>query len=381
MSADSEGQVKAFFRAGRARHIDLALAGGAVGIEMGLLSDSLGAPGTPPAPITIVVSAFAGLLLLFHRRAPLIVLTVVLLLESVLAAVGAYPGGAPAVFAIALVALHEERRRSVPALGVTAIVLQVASISAIPVPVLAWGAGAYLQTRLRYVAALSERAEQLEREREQRDVIAAQNERNAIARELHDIVAHSVTVMLLGVRGARDTVHTDPDLAEEALRRVEKSGEESMAELRRMLLVLRGPTSDTAVDLAPAPTLGQVAKLVTQHRDSGMPVSLSILGNVREADPGVELTAYRIVQEGLTNVARHAQEPSQVQVVLDYGDEWLDVTVQDNGREQGTSVGGNGLQGLRERVVTTGGRLSINHLPLEGFRVQARLPLTGSVDE
>ncbi|GLY17588.1 two-component sensor histidine kinase [Kineosporia sp. NBRC 101677] len=357
--------------------IDLGLVGSAVGLEIGFLSDSLGAPGSPPPAIPIALSVLAGLLLWFHRRSPLGVLLALLLIEGFLAAINAYPGGAPAVIALGLLSLQEERRRSVPALVVSAIVLQVGSISSLPVPVLAWAVGVYLQTRQRYVATLAERAEQLEREREQRDQLAAQAERTAIARELHDIVAHSVTVMLLGVRGARDSVRRDPDLAEEALRRVEKSGEESMAELRRMLLVLRNQGDGAA--LAPAPTLDQVPDLVARHREAGMPVTLSRTGSIRAAPPGIELTAYRIVQEGLTNVLRHAHSPSQVSVHIGYGDERLEVVVQDDGRVAPASAweGGHGLRGLHERVSAAGGELATQSpVPpsIGGFRLTAQLP-------
>jgi signal transduction histidine kinase len=362
----------------QALHLDLTLAGGATGIEIGLLSDSLGAPGTPPAVIPVAVSVVAGVLLFFYRRAPLVVLAAILVLEGVLAYIGSYPGGAPALVALALVGLHEERRRSVPALVVTAIVLQVGSISAIPVSVLAWAAGAYLQTRLRYVATLSQRAEQLEREREQRDLIAAQAERTAIARELHDIVAHSVTVMLLGVRGARDSVRSNPDLAEEALRRVEKSGEESMAELRRMLFVLRAPMGDAVGEaaLTPAPAVVQIPDLVAQHREAGMPVVMSTHGAVRPTDAGIELAAYRIVQEGLTNVARHAGSVSRVEVALRYDEECLHVSIEDDGQGSRGNDAGHGLRGLRERVAVVGGQLNVTSL--KGFRLDAELPLTGS---
>jgi len=354
----------------------LALAGAAIGIEIGLLSDSLGAPGVPPTAFTLILTMAAGLLLLFHRRAPLTVLAFVLVIEGVLAAAGSYPGGAPALIALGAVALYEERRRSVPALVVTAIVLQVGSISAIPVPVLAWAVGAYAQTRLRYVAALAERAHQLEREREQRDVIAAQAERTGIARELHDIVAHSVTVMLLGVRGARDALRSDPDQAEEALRRVEKSGEESIEELRRMLSVLRGPAGGDDTQFAPAPTLAQVPELVERHREAGMPVTLTIAGETRSAGAGVELTGYRVIQEGLTNVARHAGRPDRVEVAVTYCEECLEVAVTNRGRPgAATGVGtGTGLRGLRERVTAAGGELTAEPLPDHGFLLFARLP-------
>ena len=355
----------------------LLVAGVTFLIEIGFISDSLGAPGTPPEAFTLSLSAVASLLLLFHRRAPLAVLAAVLVIECVLAAAGSYPGGAPAIVALSTVAIYEERRRSIPAAVATAIVLQVSSISSIPVSLLAWAIGAYTQTQYRYVISLAERARRLECEREQRDVIAAQAERTQIARELHDIIAHSVTVMLLGVRGARDTLRTDPDLAEEALRRVEKSGEESITELRRMLSVLR-ETPEAA--LAPAPKIQQIPELVRQFAETGMPVALTTVGPTRPTDAGIDLTAYRVVQEGLTNVARHANRPAQVDVLVTFTADWLEISVLDNGFDNGRPVPasgtGSGLRGLRERVVAVGGSLTTQEeSPRTGFALTVRLPL------
>ncbi|GAB6897364.1 sensor histidine kinase [Kineosporia succinea] len=351
----------------RARLLDLPLAAGTIGIEIGLLSDSLGAPGTPAPVLTVALSVVAGLLLLVHRRWPLAVLAAVVGIEAGLAAAGSYPGGAPALVALGLVALHEERRRSLPALAVTAVVLQAGSISAVPVPVIAWGVGYFAQTQLRYIATLEDRNAQVARN-------AAQAERAAVARELHDIVAHSVTVMLLGVRGARDTLRTDPDLAEEALRRVEKSGEESIAELRRMLAVLR---DEPHADRAPAPTIARIPELVAAHRAAGMPVHLRVPDDERAA-AGIELTAYRVVQEGLTNVARHAVNPTRVDVSVTFTDSHLEVSVEDDGQAvvPGISTPGRGLVGLRERTRTAGGTLSTGPAATGGFRLTAHLPRT-----
>ena len=365
------------FRRHRAAFALIVVAGVTFLLEIGFLSDSLGAPGTPPEALTLGLSAVASLLLLFHRRAPLAVLGGILVIESVLAAAGSYPGGAPAIVGLCAAAIYEERRRSIPAAVVTAIVLQVGSISSIPVSLLAWAIGAYAQTQYRYVISLAERARRLECEREQRDVIAAQAERTQIARELHDIIAHSVTVMLLGVRGARDTLRTDPDLAEEALRRVEKSGEESITELRRMLSVLR-ETPEAA--LAPAPRMQQIPELVRQYAETGMPVALTTVGATRPTDAGIDLTAYRVVQEGLTNVARHAQRPAQVDVRVTFEENWLEVSVADDGVDEGrgpAGIGtGSGLRGLRERVDAIGGTLTTQEpLSRNGFRLTARLPL------
>ncbi|MEU3681229.1 histidine kinase dimerization/phosphoacceptor domain-containing protein [Streptomyces sp. NPDC030592] len=165
---------------------------------------------------------------------------------------GYSPGGAPVVVALASLADLRERSVSVAALVPTALFLLLASISSLPVPIGAWALGSYLQTRRRYTRALEDRAATLEREREQLDQIAAQRERTSIARELHDIVAHSVTVTLIGVRGARDILPTEPRVAAETLERVEVNAEQSLAELRRILGLLRTP--DNGAQWRPQPS-------------------------------------------------------------------------------------------------------------------------------
>ncbi|GLY33346.1 histidine kinase [Kineosporia sp. NBRC 101731] len=353
----------------RALLLDLPLVIGTTGIEIGLLSDSLGAPGTPPPGFTLALTGCAGLLLLLHRRAPLVMLALILTLEAVLAAANSYPGGAPALVAMGLVALYRERRRALPALAVTALVLQIGSISAIPVPVIAWAVGANTRSYLRYLATLEDRNQQIAR-------LAAQTERTAIARELHDIVAHSVTVMLLGVRGARDTLRADPDLAEEALRQVERSGEQSIAELRQMLVVLREDGPGASSGLAPAPSIAQLPALVEQHRRTGTPVTLLTVGEPGNYSAATELTVYRVVQEGLTNAARHADAPGTVAVTLTFGERRLEVSVTDDGRPRppAPSPGtGSGIPGLRERVAAAGGHLEAGPTAA-GFRLAAVLP-------
>ena len=170
-----------------------------------------------------------------------------------------------------------------------------------------WALGAYVQTRRRYLQEQRDRAADLEREREQLARIAEHEERASIARELHDIVAHSVTVMLVGVRGARDVLRSNPRVADETLARVETSGEQSLAELRRILALMRGP--EHGAEARPQPSLGQLADLVTEYRDAGLPVRLTVTGEPRSLPGGIELSVYRIVQEALTNALKHARVP------------------------------------------------------------------------
>jgi signal transduction histidine kinase len=236
------------------------------------------------------------------------------------------------------------------------VILQVASINSPPVPIIACLLGAYWQARRR---SATEQAR-----------IAVHEERASIARELHDIVAHSVSVMLVGVRGARDVMKSDPELADHTLARVETSGEESLAELRRILAVLRDP--ERAADHRPQPSLADLDALVDDYRAAGLPVRLEVTGTPRSLPGGVQLSVFRIVQEALTNALKHSRATS-VTVAVSYG-ERLEVEVTDDGTAS-PSEAGHGLMGMRERVALLGGELEAGRAHGGGFRVAARLPL------
>jgi signal transduction histidine kinase len=353
----------------RSALFDPALAVITTGVELGLLFDD----DTPVGMIPVVVTVLAGSVLLVRRRAPLAVLIAACAGAAVLVPLGYSPGGAPVVVALASLADLRDRRVSGAALVPTALFLLSASISSLPIPIGAWALGSYLQTRRRYTWALEDRAATLEREREQLDQIAAQRERTSIARELHDIVAHSVTVTLIGVRGARDVLPTAPQVAAETLERVEASAEQSLAELRRILGLLR--TSDNSAQWRPQPSLDQLAELVSGYRTAGMPVRLELTGEARPLAGGLELSAYRIVEEALTNVLKHT-DPTQVTVTLDYGRTQLDVTVEDDGGGCApvSSADGHGILGMRERAAVAGGSLDARPTG-SGFLVTARLPV------
>ncbi|BCL30901.1 sensor histidine kinase [Streptomyces aurantiacus] len=366
----------------RSALFDLALAVITTGVELGQLFDGETPVGVVRVDvIPVVVTVLAGSVLLVRRRAPLAVLIAACAGAAVLVPLGYSPGGAPVVVALASLADLRDRRVSVAALVPTALFLLLASISSLPIPIGAWALGSYLQTRRRYTWALEDRAATLEREREQLDQIAAQRERASIARELHDIVAHSVTVILIGVRGARDILPTSPRVAAETLERVEASAEQSLAELRRILVLLRTP--DNGAQRRPQPSLDQLAELVAGYRTAGMPVRLELTGRARPLAGGLELSAYRIVEEALTNVLKHT-DPTQVTVTLDYGRTQLDVTVEDNGgasdpvppadSADGHGILGHGILGMRERAAVAGGSLDARPTA-DGFLVTARLPV------
>jgi signal transduction histidine kinase len=219
-----------------------------------------------------------------------------------------------------------------------------------------------------------ERANRAEREREERARVAVAEERARIARELHDVVGHSVSVMTVQASGVRRLLRPDQDREREALLVVERTGREALAEMRRMVGVLRRP--EEAPALAPQPSLDHLSRLVDQAREAGLPVELRIEGEAIQLPAGIDLTAYRLVQEGLTNVVKHA-EATRAEVLVNYGDGYLEVTVRDDGKGLGNGDGGgHGLVGMRERVSVYGGEIDAGPQTGGGYRLRAKLPLT-----
>jgi signal transduction histidine kinase len=240
---------------------------------------------------------------------------------------------------------------------------------------IAWLAGFALRERASQAEAAEERAIQAERERESAARIAVAEERARIARELHDIVAHAVSVMVLQVGALR---HKLPEtLAEDAdaLRGVENTGRTALAEMRRLLGAMRREGEDP--DLAPQPGLGGLDSLLGEVGRAGLPVRLHIEGEPLPLPRGIDLSAYRIVQEGLTNVLKHARA-SHADVTVRYGSDELQIEVRDDGEGGTASDGlGHGLVGVRERVKIYGGEMTAGAAPGGGFILSARLPLDG----
>jgi signal transduction histidine kinase len=236
-----------------------------------------------------------------------------------------------------------------------------------------WVVGFSLGRKFAEADEARERAARAEREREQRARDAVAEERARIARELHDVVGHSVSVMTVQASGVRRLLRPDQEREREALLVVERTGREALAEMRRMVGVLRRP--EEAPALAPQPSLEHVERLVAQAREAGLPVELRVEGEAVELPAGVDLTAYRLVQEGLTNAIKHAHA-TRAEVLVNYGDEEIEVMVSDDGRGVGnTDGGGHGLVGMRERVSVYGGELDAGPQPGGGYRLRARLPL------
>ncbi|MER6831771.1 sensor histidine kinase [Streptosporangium sp. NPDC000563] len=238
-----------------------------------------------------------------------------------------------------------------------------------------WMTGIYANTRRRYLEGLEERAERAERDRDQQARLAAAAERARIARELHDVVAHNVSVIIVQADGAGYAIDRDPEQARRAMEAVSATGRRALAEMRRMVGVLRA--DGVQEEYAPQPSLSQLDDLVTQVRESGLPVELRVSGVPAELPEGEQLTVYRIVQEALTNTLKHGGPESRATVEMEYGVRELLVRVTDDGRGAATPEreGGHGLVGMRERVAMFGGSVKASPVPGGGFQVVARLPI------
>ncbi|WP_406294310.1 sensor histidine kinase [Embleya sp. NBC_00888] len=246
-----------------------------------------------------------------------------------------------------------------------------------------WAFARSVGFRRAYTAELEARADRLERTREADTRAAIAEERGRIARELHDVVAHHVSVMTVQASAAQRMVARNPDRAKEAMAAVEQTGRGALVEMRRLVGILRDTTDAVGGPNeghnAPQPGLDQLDTLVTQVREAGLPVELSLEGAPCELPPGIDLAAYRIVQEALTNTLKHAG-PAEARVLLRYSRTELLVRVADDGRGGSTvptgDRTGHGLLGMRERVSLYGGRLYAGPRAQDGFEVLARIPLS-----
>lgn len=248
---------------------------------------------------------------------------------------------------------------------------------------LAWVLGDSIRTRRAYFAQLEERAARLEKEREAQAKVAVAAERARIARELHDVVAHNVSVMVVQADGAAYVLDAAPDQAKKALETISSTGRQALAEMRRLLGVLRTGEHEEAGEYVPQPDVQQIEDLVEKCRSSGLPVDFKVEGTPRALPSGVELTAYRIVQEALTNTRKHGGPNAGASVRLVYFDDGLGLLVEDDGKgaphelyeEGGLDGQGHGLIGMRERVGMVGGTLDAGPRQGGGFRISALLPL------
>lgn len=244
-----------------------------------------------------------------------------------------------------------------------------------------WIVGEFVGARRAYHAELEARLHLLETEQDQAARIAVAQERSRIARELHDIVAHSVSVIVVQADGARYAVDTDPALAKEAVRTIAETGREALTELRRLLGVLRNAGAEADVR-EPQPGVAGLPDLVDRVRAAGLRVDLDVDDDVRALPPGASLAVYRIVQESLTNTLKHAGRLATAAVRVRRTRGGVEVDVADDGAGRAHPVGGpvtrlpggNGVIGMRERAHVFGGRLSVGPRPGGGWRVHAVLP-------
>jgi signal transduction histidine kinase len=240
-----------------------------------------------------------------------------------------------------------------------------------------WLVGFALHERAEQTAAAEQRAARAERERENAARVAVAEERARIARELHDVVAHAVSVMVLQVGAVRHRMSDEDAEDRAALQNVEKAGRTALAEMRRLLDAMR--REEDQLDLAPQPGLDELPGLLTDVRAAGLDVRLEVQGEPVTLSPGLDLSAYRIVQEGLTNALKHACAEHAL-VRIRYGATDLELEVHDDGRGATTSEGiGHGLVGIGERVKIFGGEMNAGTPPQGGFALRARLPMDATV--
>ncbi|MEG9552844.1 MULTISPECIES: sensor histidine kinase [Streptomyces griseus group] len=285
------------------------------------------------------------------------------------------------ICSLSAAALSQLRWEAEPG-GSWAQVIFVTVIMTVPF-VLAWVLGDSLRTRRAYFDQLEERAARLEREREAQSKVAVAAERARIARELHDVVAHNVSVMVVQADGAAYVMDAAPDQAKQALETISSTGRQALAEMRRLLGVLRTGDAPESGEYVPQPDVEQIEDLVAQVRQAGLEVDFKVEGTPRPLPSGVELTAYRVVQEALTNTRKHGGPDAGASVRLVYFDDGLGLLIEDDGRgaahelyeDGGADGAGHGMIGMRERVGMVGGTLDAGPRPGGGFRISALLPL------
>jgi signal transduction histidine kinase len=370
--------------------IDAVVAVVAIAVSWAILSaDSINWPADTRTPdglayaLVVIVNAPIA----FRRRASGAALAIALVAELVYAARLYPPFLAPAVpLIVYLAATRLDDRRSRVVLIVSAVASWIgATLSAggtDPQSTLvvagAWLLGHYVRTRRLLVAELQERAVDLEREREERAGRAVAEERLRIARELHDVLAHTMSVVAVQAGTGRLVGPDHPREAIKALTAVEETARSAMHEMRQILTVLRtGTDADTDASVTPTPGLDDLAALVAQVTEAGLAVDVRVEGEPRPVPAGVGLAAYRITQEALTNVIKHAG-PAHASVLVRYTDHDVTVEVLDDGHTTAPTAetGGHGLIGMRERAAVHGGELTAGPTPDGGFQVSARLPVS-----
>ena len=380
----------------RRRLLDIAPAAALILIGVAqMLLDYEGSGFRGPRGVNAAFLVAVCLPLVVRRRQPVLALAGVFVIQAVW--VGAYYNGshqppfepfAAGVVACFALGLHADRRGLRAGLALfallvvaTAIVLAVGgSTVGNALPVLIWwgaaiGIGRGLRERQTLVELLRERSARLERDRERDMADAALEERGRIARELHDVIAHAVSLMVVQASAERRLLAVDQQRTADTLETIETSGREALGELRRLLGVLRASGPER---LAPQPGLDALPDLLEEGRRGGHEITLDVEGDPVRLPAGLDLTAYRILQEGLTNVRKHAPGAA-VEISLRWRAAELEIELADDGPGPPADANGSGhgLIGMRERVALYGGTVSARRADT-GFRVLARLPIDGS---
>jgi signal transduction histidine kinase len=330
--------------------------------------------------VSIALVAVQAAALWWRRTQPAAVLAVIVLgvLAQFVITPAHEPAGPALAFAVYAVSVYDRGRVRLLVAGVAIAIIATSVaqllfgdfqtarnlIPAGAISLVAWVIGDYMRSRRQFFLDLVARHQQA---REQ----AAEEERLRIARELHDVVAHNVSAMAIQAGAARVTDSSSTD----ALRSIEITARDTLSELNRLLGVLRKDPG--APDLSPQPGLDQVDGLLKPARDAGIEATLKVMGERRALPAALDLSAYRIVQEAVTNVLKHAQA-SRVEVIIDYQPDSLVLTISDNGSGSSAAEGastGHGLIGMRERVELFHGELGATSSSLGGFTVRARLPV------
>jgi signal transduction histidine kinase len=345
-----------------------------------------------PRALVAAIAAATIIPLFWRRRYPVATTVVVLAGVVVTATAWQLMDNFISPFAAVLLAAYSgaaygSTRKAATILGLIALVLIVGTIIdgrpigdvvfVLLIVAAVAAAGRGVHARQQRVTVLADRAVLLEHERDAKARAAVAEERVRIARELHDVVAHGISVIVLQARGGRTVLGPREGEAREAFDEIETTAQQALTEMRRLLGMLR--QQDEELTLGPQPSLANLDALAAHVRDAGLPVDLVVKGDVDRLPPGVDLSAYRLVQEGLTNALKHAG-PARARVFVNCSETELEVEVIDDGQGvngNGDSTGGHGLTGMRERVSMLGGQIEIGPRDSGGFALRARLPLDG----
>ncbi len=354
---------------------------------------------SPAADLTWLMAASAVLghgAIAFRRVRPEISFTVVSATSGVQLLASPYLVFlSEALFPLALYSYCAHGRRPAPAVGFAVgiggtVVLTVAGFAIagrpmgpdllmhvfvrfLPLVVSAWSLGMFRRVRLDYVAALEDRALRAEAEREERARRAVADERTRIARDMHDVVAHALSVVISQANGGRYAARGDPERGIEALTTIAGTGKQALADIRGILTVLRDDT-DVERELFPRPLLKDLPALFERVREAGVAVEHSERGSAHALSPVTELAVFRLVQEALTNTLKHVGPGARTEVDLSWCRDELVIAVSDDGPGPTSAEGGQGLTGMRERIAAVGGSVRTGEADEGGFLVEARIP-------